>query len=133
MLPPGIHYATLAEVETTFATNECRRRLFGGLAKGCAVLADAGCAVVFVDGSFVTGKPLPGDFDACWDPQGVDLTTLDPVLLDFSEARKSQKQKYYGEFFPSPALADGRRTFVEFFQVDRETGAPKGVIAIRLR
>jgi hypothetical protein len=27
----------------------------------------------------------PGDFDACWDIQGVDEEVLDPVFWDFSE------------------------------------------------
>ena len=28
-------------------------------------LRDAGCKTVYVDGSFVTDKERPGDFDAC--------------------------------------------------------------------
>ena len=92
----------------------------------------AGCKTVFLDGSFVTDKLYPGDFDACWDPAGIDTNKLDPVLLDFSNRRKRQKQKYYGEFFPSSFLADGSRTFVEYFQMDKDTGGAKGIIRIQL-
>ena len=132
VLPPGVHKATLDEVKAAFAGDAHRERLFDGLVRGCDALRLAGCTALFLDGSYVTDKPDPGDFDACWDPHGVDASTLDPVLLDFDDARKNQKQKYGGEFFPSPALADGTRTFVEFFQVEKETGMQKGVILIRL-
>ena len=59
-------------------------------------LKDAGCKTVYVDGSFVTGKERPGDFDACWEEEGVDPTILDPVLLTFDAGRATQKAKYMG-------------------------------------
>jgi len=133
VLPPGVHDATLKEVEECFAYNDRRRRLYEGLTKGLASLRTAGCRIVFIDGSYVSGKPFPGDFDACWDPCGVDATKLDPVLLDFSQARRGQKEVYGGEFFPSSACADGVHSFVAFFQVDRHTGGEKGIIRIRLQ
>ena len=132
VLPLGVHEATLDEVKVAFATNTHRQHLFDGLVRGCEALRVAGCPALFLDGSFLTDKPNPGDFDACWDPSGVDAAALDPVLLDFSDARRNQKLKYGGEFFPSPALADGTRAFVDFFQVEKETGLGKGVILIRL-
>lgn len=132
VLPPGVHDATLSEVETCFATNKTRRFLYDGFKRGANSLKSAGCKVIFLDGSFVTDKPEPGDFDACWEPAGVDDKKLDPVFLDFSNKRKRQKDKYGGEFFPSSARADGLRTFVTFFQTDRYTGKEKGIIRIEL-
>jgi len=85
-----------------------------------------------LNGSFVSEKPNPADFDACWEPTGVDDKKLDPELLDFSDGRRRQRLKYGGEFFPSSAKADGFRTFVEFFQTDKYTGREKGIIRIRL-
>jgi len=41
----------------------------------------------------VTVKRRPGDFDVCWDATEVNLKLLDPVLLDFSDARAAQKSK----------------------------------------
>jgi hypothetical protein len=55
--------------------------LIDGLADAVTVLAEAGCRRLWLNGSFVTTKDEPGDFDACWDQTGVDLDTLDPVLL----------------------------------------------------
>ncbi len=106
--------------------------LFTGLKASIEALQRAGCKTVYIDGSFVTGKPEPGDYDACWDPVGVNAKKLDPVLLDFSDSRKNQKDKFEGELFPSSAFANGRRTFVEYFQKDRHTGKQKGIVRVRL-
>lgn len=133
ILPPGVHFATLAEVEARFASNARRRAQFKGLIAALTNLRGAGCQRAFLDGSFVTAKPLPGDYDACWDPKGVNPTFLDPVLLTFENNRAAQKAKYLGELFPSTIPADAAGTiFVEFFQVDRFTGAQKGIVWIDL-
>lgn len=133
ILPPGIHLAPLAEVEARFASNPKRRVQFKGLIEALLNLRGAGCRRAFLDGSFVTAKPSPGDYDACWDPTGVNPVLLDPVLLTFENNRAAQKTKYHGELFPSTIPADRAGTiFVEFFQVDRFTGAPKGIVAIDL-
>ena len=132
VLPPGIHDAPMEEIEQRFATNEVRKSLFEGFSRGVKALCRAGCRIVFLDGSFVTEKERPGDFDVCWEPMGVVLEKLDPVFLDFNDKRRRQKQKYDGEFFPSSSKADGTRTFMDFFQIDKYTGKPKGIIRIRL-
>jgi hypothetical protein len=133
VLPPGIHDATLSDIEHRFATNERRKALYRGFLLGCEALKSAGCTVVYLDGSYVTDKPVPGDFDACWDPKGVDPIKLDPILLDFDDRRRNQKLKYGGEFFPSSAKADGSQIFVDFFRTDRDTEKGKGVIRIQLQ
>lgn len=133
VLPPGIHEATLHDIALRFATNVKRKALFEGLVRGCEALKMAGCSIVYLDGSYITSKPSPLDFDVCWDPIGVDPTKLDPVLLDFSNKRNNQKLKYGGEFFPSSSKADGSHTFVDFFQMDKESGKEKGIIRIQLQ
>lgn len=116
-----------------FASNPKRRMQFKGLVAALVNLRGAGCQRAFLDGSFVTAKPHPGDYDACWDPTSVNPALLDPVLLTFENNRAAQKAKYHGEMFPSTIPADPAGTiFVEFFQVDRFTGAPKGIVAIDL-
>ena len=96
-------------------------------------LKSAGCRTVYVNGSFVTAKEVPNDFDACWEEADVDPTILDPALLTFDPGRITQKAKYLGDLFPASiiASADGF-SFLEFFQMDKETGARKGIIAIDL-
>ena len=89
-----------------------------------------------MDGSFVTTKTVPNDFDVAWDPAGVDLLRLkilEPVFFDFANARAAQKAKFFGEFFPSSINADpAGNTFLEFFQIDKHTGNQKGIIALDL-
>ena len=94
-------------------------------------LRNAGCQTTYLDGSFVSSKLEPGDFDACWDEEGVDLDKLDPVLLIFDDRRAAQKAKFGGEFFPAGWPADERdRVFLNFFQIDKDTGAKKGIVAL---
>jgi len=131
VLPPGIHQAGLDEVEARFAINSWRRKLFDGLVLSAISLRNAGCSTIYLDGSFVTAKPRPSDFDACWDPFGVDQAKLDPVFTDFSNGRAMQKKKFKGEWFPSSLPNQGTTgTFLEFFQVERVTGSEKGILRI---
>ena len=132
-LPEGIHWTDWEEFSQRFGGNALRRQQLAGLREALRSLREAGCRAVFVNGSFVTAKESPGDFDACWDLEGVDPDRLDPVLLDFSEGRAAQKEKYLGELFPAQ-LPEGISgvTFMEFFQTDRETGTAKGIVAISL-
>ena len=96
-------------------------------------LKNAGCQTTYVNGSFVTSKEVPGDFDACWEEAGVDPTVLDPVLLTFENGRAAQKAKYQGELFPVSAIASPEGfSFLEFFQTDKETGRRKGIVALDL-
>lgn len=130
VLPPGVHNATLEEVENRFATNDQRKKLFSGLINAVKALRKAGCRKIYLDGSFITEKPIPGDFDVCWDDIGIDPTKLDPVFLDFKDKRKKQRERFCGEFFPANCLADGRHTFLEYFQIDKDTEKAKGIICI---
>ncbi len=132
-LPPGIHPASWDEIVTRYATNTRRRELLDGLLDALRSLKAAGCRVAYLDGSFVTAKELPGDFDACWEVAGVDASRLDRGLLDFSNRRAAQKARYGGELFPAETAAEpAGTTFLDYFQHDRDTGQPKGIIAIDL-
>ena len=95
-------------------------------------LSQAGCRTVYIDGSFETDKEVPNDFDACWEEAGVAPELLDPVLLRFDAGRAAQKARYLGELFPASIGATGGMSFREFFQTDRETGRPKGIVAVDL-
>lgn len=133
VLPPGVHAATLAEIEAAYAYNAHRRTLFRGLVAAVLVLARCGCCYVLLDGSYVSAKPLPGDYDACWEPDGVDFDKLDPIFGDFDNGRANQKRHFGGEFFPATLIAaDIGAAFKEFFQTDKFTGKKKGILSISL-
>jgi len=132
-LPPGIHPARWDEIVTRYATNTRRRELTDGLLDALRSLKRAGCRTAYLDGSFVTAKELPGDFDACWEIAGVDASRLDRELLDFSNRRAAQKTRYGGELFPAETAAEpAGTTFLDYFQRDRDTGQPKGMLAVDL-
>jgi hypothetical protein len=84
-LPPGIHHSTWNEIVTRYATSVRRRELLDGLLDALRSLKGAGCATAYLDGSLVTSKNHPGDFDACWESSG--------VILDRSRPRASDLQR----------------------------------------
>jgi len=114
-----------------FGWTERRRRLLDGLAEAIELLAAAGCRQIWLNGSFVTTKDEPGDFDACWDTHDVDLDSLDPVLLDLSNHRSAQKARFGGELFPNVIETQSGLSFAEFFQNERDTSR-KGIVVIHL-
>jgi hypothetical protein len=132
-LPQGVHEASWGEFVARFGNTEHRYRLLQGLKEALQSLRAAGCKRVYVDGSFVTAKEVPNDWDGCWDTDGVDLRALDPILRQFANKRAAQKSKYLGEFFPANMTKGGAgKMFLEFFQTDKETGDAKGIVALDL-
>ncbi len=104
-----------------------------GLKAALENLKGAGCRTVYINGSFVTSKALPNDYDACWEEANVEPAALDPILLTFDAGRATQKAKFVGELFPASIIADtDGLSFLEFFQTDKDTGRTKGIIAIDL-
>jgi hypothetical protein len=133
VLPPGIYWASLAEVGARFGQTPHRAWLFDGVVEVAAALRRANCARMYLDGSFVTEKTHPNDFDGCWDATNVRVTLLDPVLLDFSNGRAAQKKKYRGEMFVADSMNVGGGTFLEFFQREKLTGMRKGIVGVDLQ
>ena len=132
LLPAGIHEATWEEFVARFGWTPHRLALLAGLKAALDALRVAGCRRAYVNGSFVTAKEAPGDFDGCWETDGVDPARLDPVLVTFDAHRRTQKAKYGGELFFADAPSDPAGTkFLDFFQRDR-SGQPKGIVAFNL-
>lgn len=127
-LPPGLHEAGWVEVVGRFSGNSSRARLMRGLLAACRNLAGAGCGALLLDGSFVTAKPVPGDYDGAWETTGVDPDLLDPVLLDGGPAMKA---KYLGDLYPASGLAAPGEVFRDFFRTDRD-GVEKGIVLVDL-
>src|SRR6188768_1718533 len=123
----GIHPLSWKEFVEEFGFNKKRRKLLEGLEKAILHLKDVGCKKVWVDGSFTTKEISPNDFDACWDPTGVDLNSMKnkyPSLMFFLKGTQSQKSIYGGELYPSPK-------FLEFFQKDRDNNE-KGIVELKI-
>ncbi len=138
-LPPGIHQATWDEIVARYGYTAHRRALLDGLKAALDVLRGVGCRRAYLNGSFVSAVEVPGDFDACWEPDGVDLPRLGlvaPVLLDLRRGRREPKAVYGGELIPvelAAGTADAFATSIlSVFQRDKRSGAPKGIVAIDL-
>jgi len=132
-LPPGEHVVTWDEVVIAYGYNPHRRALLTGLRAAVDDLVTARCARVYLNGSFVTAKVTPGDFDLCFDPAGVDFGLLDPIILATGRFRHIlQQAKYGGDLLPSSDIADLLgTTYVDFFQRD-VTGTFKGILILNL-
>ena len=106
-----------------------------------AVLAfwAAGIREIFIDGSFCTEKPDPGDIDGYWiEPDPAIYDRIDPYWIDFElilvpdvQKRKWRMWADHGvEFFIHPVmLASPNMGFPQFFRQDRD-GQPRGVIQV---
>jgi hypothetical protein len=99
----------------------------------------AGIVEIYIDGSFCTEKPDPGDIDGYWiEPDPGVYERIDPYWIDFAPvlARNVRKWKWrmwveYGvEFFIHPVMqATPNLGFPEFFRQDRD-GQPRGIIRV---
>ncbi len=127
-LPPGEHEATWPEVIQRYGWNKRRRLLLQGLRRMLLNLRYAGCTFFLLDGSFVTAKEEPGDFDACCDVSEINVEKLHPVLFS---TREEMKAEFGGEVFVDGFPAKDDCPFREFFQKDRDDN-PKGIIRIKL-
>ena len=84
--------------------------LLVGLRLALDELKAAGCRTVYVDGSFVTDKEQPGDFDACWERDHVDLQRVPPSLIAYDVFRPGMQAKYGGRSLPlTPLLTSTER------------------------
>ena len=135
-LPPGIHLTTWEDFKARYGINHKRNLQLDGLERAIEQFKSAGSTKIYIDGSFVTEKRNPGDYDALYDLDEIDEDIIDDRLIDASiPGREKQKRYYQGEFFPMYANATspvGSR-YIDFFQKDKKTKQPKGIIRIDLR
>ncbi|RYG12558.1 MAG: hypothetical protein EOO07_18875 [Chitinophagaceae bacterium] len=135
-LPPGEHTATLDEIESRFAYNFRRIKLFTDLVNLVNDLKKIGCHTIYVDGSFTTEKTLPKDIDICWDNRNIDLNTVKsimPILFDLKPPRIAQQMKYIADILPAYFTDNTtKKTFLDFFKTDKLSNQPKGIIKIEI-
>lgn len=128
-----MHVAAWREIAERFGNTRHRQELLAGLLLALRLLRDAGCQTFYLDGSFITSKLAPHDYDGCWCAEGVDFDRLDTRLLTFDAGRKTQKAAFRGEMFIADTKADPHGTiFLDFFQRGRD-GRAKGIIVIDLK
>ena len=133
LLPEGLHWATWPELEERFATTAWRRTLIGGARRAAKNLKAAGCRTLYLDGSYVTDKDRPRILMAAGTRSEFRDSRWTQYCFPSETERAAQKAKYHGELFPASAVADQHgTTYLDFFQRDKQTGKPKGIVAIDL-
>lgn len=129
-LPPGKPYkVTWEELQDRFGTNEHRRDIMAGLKAALDNLKQADCRRVYINGSFITSKTKPSDWDGCWEPYGVNTARVDPIILDVNFDADRVRRKYKGDLFVQAPKAGWN--YLDVFQKDRE-GNRKGILVIEL-
>ena len=80
-LPPGDRQATLEEIARHLGFTPRRRWLLKGLRTAVGAFWAAGIEEIYIDGSFCTKKPDPGDIDGYWiEPYPGVYERIDPYL-----------------------------------------------------
>ena len=138
-LPPGDHKATLDQIAKRLGFTPRRRWLIRGLRAAVKAFWAAGIEGIYVDGSFCTDKPDPGDIDGYWvEPDPDVYERIDPYWIDFELVFVPGVRKWkwrmwadHGvEFFVHPAMRVSPQTdFPAFFRQDRD-GHRRGVIQV---
>ena len=136
-LPQGIHVATIEEFEARFSNTIKRKQLFEKLIEIIDLLRKFDCEAIYVDGSYVTNKRLPKDIDICWE----DVDESGNELYDFAELmapilfapREEQQKKYKADILPAHFKSiEKKKFFINYFQQDKTTQLPKGIIKIKI-
>ena len=131
VLPPGVHPCTFDQMTDVFGWTEGRKWLLDGLEVARSDLVAAGCARIYLGGSFVTSLPEPSDFDGCWDPVGVDRKALHRMYQEMPAMKAHQKGHHRGELWIGNHQIPGFDGMLKFFQADTRRGiAQKGILAI---
>ncbi len=126
-LPEGVHDATVEEVRARFAYNPTRQKLFDAFLE---VLQSSKSPEVHLDGSFITTKEEPRDYDMCWESTGVEPTG---ELREFLKLREQRKERYLGDIFLRMPQPPYFYDHVEHWQSDsRQEDVVKGIIRISL-
>jgi hypothetical protein len=124
-LPPGIHLSTFEEFQQRFVYNKKRKELHCKLLDVIILLRKFSCRAVFIDGSYVSSKVLPSDIDLCWDDEDVNFQFVQLMAPDILLSNKERKAKFGIDVFPA-------EYFLAFFQKDKQTEMPKGIIKIEI-
>jgi len=144
LLVPGIHYKTLAEVETlcvtAFGNNEQRRKIFNLFSDLLNKVLSLGLDwVIWINGSFVTEKTEPGDIDVLFvpaDQKAVNSLEQDEkrLLMELFSDRGRTKKRYLTDaiFAPEVTVDPNQHMYWRgVFGFDRED-RPRGWVQLKL-
>ena len=138
-LPEGIYEATFEEVAERFGKSKVRKKLLLGMREMVALCKQLGCDIYYLDGSFISNKISPSDYDACWDTTCSDRElVMNKVLYSILNSdSETQKNEFKGEIYPSFIKAPivPNLTILDYFQTCKDaddSNMKKGIIKINL-
>ena len=133
----GIHLVTWDELVKEYGFNQRRLDLLNGLSNLIEDLKTCGCTILYIDGSFVTKKRNPGDYDACWREYDENHCLIKPgisfrILLEGT--KEEQRLKYGGDIRAAFTFADyNDNSYLEFFQRDKGDKSKKGILQLNIK
>ena len=126
-LPPSVHVATLDEVRQRFGNNVRRNELLSNFNVLLEVIRRVGASRLFLDGSFVTDKEIPGDIDAILViPDDLNTASPEAGVLYEADIRFSVDL-----FIVLERNTNWLLRWLEFFGHDRND-EPKGLVEVTL-
>ena len=138
-LPEGHHAATWQEIAVCFGGEPDSRRaviLSSLLRWRDAVRAKRLSGLVILDGSFISRKDAPGDFDLvfCYEEASEVILRTDPDARTLTDYQVCRSLGFLGDVFALPASLQSLSPALgglSMFDFDRR-GIPKGVVEVRL-
>ena len=138
-LPEGHHAATWQEVALRFGgvADSRRAAILSSLLKWRdAVRAKGMTGLVILDGSFISAKEAPGDFDLffLYDEATEALARNDPEARALTDYQVCRALGFRGDVFALPASLQKLSPLLggpDMFDFDRQ-GTPKGVVEVMI-
>lgn len=121
----------MEEAAAALCTTDRRTAIWVGLEAFVAWSAQyAQPATLYVDGSYVTDKPTPGDVDVVVDVSGCTAEGQQEWLQAWADHRANIKLEYHVDFYPVVGVGND---FVAFFQYVRAEEALRRGIGLGIR
>ena len=138
-LPEGHHLTTWEEIIAVFGEEPGSKRaqvLANLLDWRDRVRAKGIKGLLILDGSFISAKPNPGDFDTIFImDEGMEAILAQDVEASLLVNYAYCKQRGWGDIFVFSEVAVRRFPLMcrtDGFDHDKETKTPKGVVEVRL-
>lgn len=131
-LPDGDHMATWQEVQDRFGQTASRRILCDQLNQ--LILAARGCDFlwVYIFGSFISGKPDPGDVDLMWVYRAEQLEFMRPECRDLIDYQR-MKSRFAWDVFCCSDSPDVVAYLLQGWRKNKAKTKERGIIKIDLQ
>lgn len=136
-LPEGVHTATLEEVIERFLFSKKRETLIIGLKRLIDFCLSKKINILFLNGSFISRKLNPTDYDVCYTTNHPDKNTI-LKEVESSFRHGDLEEKFGCQIFYAYSIADSKNNcFIDFFQQRKEEARKrkpkkKGIIKLIL-